>query len=284
MALLRRLLVVLVVAGAGFVPGPATADGYCSGSGVNVVVDYGALGGGLVKGCDASGNRNAARAFENTRHQLSYAQRQPGFVCRVDGVPASDPCVNTSPADAYWGLYWSDGTSGWKYSSVAAGSLSLPAGATVAFSWQNGGDADLPGTSPAPPPAASQASPTASSPRPTRTPTKAASPTSHATAAGPLSASVTPTPSASGSATTAPSATGTISATATPTPTQTPSDASSPTPSGSPSAASASGSTKGLLDESDDSGGGLPWWLPLGSIAALAGVGGVVWQVRRARS
>ena len=50
---------------------------------------------------------------------LTYVQRQPGFVCRINGAPASDPCVNTPPADAYWGLWWSDGKSGsWTYSSV----------------------------------------------------------------------------------------------------------------------------------------------------------------------
>src|SRR4051794_12248217 len=160
---LRRLLVVLAVAGAGLVPVPATAAGYCTGSGVNVVVDFGALGGGIQKGCDGSGNHNAAHAFTNTGHPLTYASSQPGFVCRVDGVPQSDPCVTTSPSNAYWGLYWSDGTSGWKYASTSAGSLTVPAGGTVAFSWQNGGTADPPGTAPA-------SRSTAASPTPTRQP------------------------------------------------------------------------------------------------------------------
>ena len=275
MVLVRRLLVVLAVAGAGFVPGPATAAGYCSGPGVNVVVDFGALGGGIQKGCDATGNRNAAQAFETTGHHLSYAQRQPGFVCRVDGVPASDPCVNTSPADAYWGLYWSDGTSGWKYSSVAVTSLSVPAGATVAFSWQNGGDADPPGTAPATP-AAAQPSATASSPRPTRTPTKpAASPTKRASVAAPGvatgSASATATPSASASV--SPSSTTDPSASATPSP------SASATTSGPAAVSEPTVSAK----VEDSAGGGLPWWLPVGSIVALVGAGGVVWQVRRTR-
>lgn len=275
---MRRLLVVLAVAGAGFVPAPATAAGYCSGSGVSVVVDFGALGGGIEKFCDASGNRNAAQAFENTQNHLSYAQRQPGFVCRVRGIPASDPCVNTSPADAYWGLYWSDGTSGWKYSSVAAGSLTVPAGGSVAFSWQNGGTADPPGTAPAAPPAAqsSAAAPTAA---PTRTPAK---PRSSATAKAPVagrastSASASASPSASGSASATPAA----GTSAPPSP-----SASTPaTPSASASTAVAGGTTTARLDDSNGSGDGLPWWLPVGSIVALAGAGGVVWQVRRARA
>jgi len=278
MPVLRRLLVVVALAVVGLVPTSADAAGYCSGSGVNVVVDFGALGGGIVKDCDSSGNRNAAKAFEDTGHHLSYAQRQPGFVCRVDGVPTTDPCFNTSPADAYWGLYWSDGTSGWKYSSVAVGSLTVPAGATVAFSWQNGGDADLPGTAPASP-AVSQPATTASSPRPTRTPTTTSRP--RATVHVP-----TATPSA-GSAVVSP--TGKVSATPTATGSATPSAAAATTPvepsaSASASTTVASAGTSARLDSSADSGGGLPWWVPAGAILVLAGAGGAVWRVRRARS
>ncbi|MGY2875549.1 hypothetical protein ACVW00_002739 [Marmoricola sp. URHA0025 HA25] len=270
----RRLLVVLAVAGAGFVPAPASAAGYCSGSGINVVVDRGALGGGIATDCDASGNRNAARAFENTGHHLSYAQRQPGFVCKVDGVPTSDPCFNTSPADAYWGLYWSDGTSGWKYSSVAVGSLTVPAGATVAFSWQNGGDADLPGTAPAPPPSAAQPSASASTVRPKTTPTTAR-PTAHASVAAPASGSATPSTSASPSVTPSATASATPSAAAT--------VSASTTPSASASVEAATGSPETTLDPVADSGDGLPWWLPVGSVVVLGGVAGAVWRVRRAR-
>ena len=54
---------------------------------------------------------------------LGYATRQPGFVCRVNGAPASDPCVNASPANAYWGLWWADGSqASWTYSSYGVGS------------------------------------------------------------------------------------------------------------------------------------------------------------------
>ena len=39
----------------------------------------------------------------------TYDAASAGYVCRVSGKPADDPCVNTPPADAYWGLFWSDG-------------------------------------------------------------------------------------------------------------------------------------------------------------------------------
>jgi hypothetical protein len=261
----RRLLVVLAVAGAGLVPVPATAAGYCTGSGVSVVVDFGALGGGIAKGCDSSGNRNAAKAFTNTGHSLTYAQRQPGFVCRVDGVPQSDPCVNTSPADAYWGLYWSDGTSGWKYSSLGVGSLSVPAGATVALSWQNGGTADPPGVAPA--------SPAASSPSPSPTPTK--KPTKQATkkpAASATSSAATASASADASASASASATGSATPSAATT---------SPSPDASSSGPAAVGEPKPLDPTAADAGGGgLAWWVPVLVLLALAGGGGAVWWTR----
>ena len=76
-------------------------------------------------------------------------------------LPASDPCVNTPPADAYWGLWWSDGESGsWSYASVGAGSLTVPDGGYVAFAWQSGSQS-APGV-PATPHASSSASPTSS--------------------------------------------------------------------------------------------------------------------------
>ena len=97
-------------------------------------------------------------------YTFTYVQRQPGFVCRINGQPASDPCVNTPPVDAYWGLWWSDGTSGtWTYSSVAAGSLTIPDGGYVAFAWQSGAR-----SAPGAPATAHASSPTSA---PTSTPT-----------------------------------------------------------------------------------------------------------------
>jgi hypothetical protein len=269
----RRLLVVLAVVGAGLVPAPATAAGLCSGSGVSVVVDFGALGGGIRTGCDATGNRNAAKAFADTGHPLTYAQRQPGFVCRVDGAPASDPCVNTSPADAYWGLYWSDGTSGWKYSTLGVGSLTVPAGGSVAFSWQDGGTADPPGARPASSAPSPGPSPV-STPRPTRTPTTAKpGSSSHAGAAKP-SAAVTPsaTGSATASASASPSPGGSSTPIASPS-----GSATTPTGTATPVAAAPVGAR--LDDSAPD--GGLPWWLPVGLLLGLGGVGAVVWRARR---
>jgi hypothetical protein len=163
--------VLVAAAGAGIVSvsAPPAAAAACSGSsGVTVVVDHGALGGGIDQVCSASGGGKAASSIlEGAGFSLTYVQQQPGFVCRINGQPSSDPCVRTPPTDAYWGLFWSDGRSGsWSYSSVAAGSLTIPDGGYVGFAWQNGGQ-HAPGV-----PA------TAHSGGPTPTPSAAPSPTS----------------------------------------------------------------------------------------------------------
>ena len=184
------------------VVGPGTARAAAAlcadAGGVSVVVDFRELGGGLATGCDADGGgKSAATLFGDAGFALEYVQRQPGFVCRVNGAPAAASCVSTPPANAYWGLYWSNGTSGsWSYSSLGVGSLTVPAGGSVAFAWQ--GQAQGPpgvaapshagSPTPSPSPTASPTSgptPTpSSSSSPTKTPTKSPTkpPTTQATA------------------------------------------------------------------------------------------------------
>lgn len=132
-------LVALIGAATGW-PAPADAahGSFCSGPGVNVVVDFGALGGGVQEACDPRGaGRTAANVLTAAGFSLEFVQREPGFVCRVDGRPDTQ-CVETPPADSYWGLFWADGKSArWRYSALAVGSLRVPAGGTVGFAWQD---------------------------------------------------------------------------------------------------------------------------------------------------
>jgi hypothetical protein len=158
--------------------GAASAAASCdSDTGVTVVVDFHQLGGGVDAVCDADGGGASADSlFVDNGFDLTYVQRQPGFVCRVAGAPARDSCVNTPPATAYWALFWSDGESGtWSYASQGVGSLTIPSGGYVAFSWQGNSTKQLPGISPS---AGSSATPTPTPsatprPRPTSSPTPA---------------------------------------------------------------------------------------------------------------
>ncbi len=280
---LAGLAVAALVAAAGLVGlsgGPASAA-LCSGHGVNVVVDYHALGGGVLKGCDTSGaGKTANKVFPAAGYKLDYAQRQAGFVCRVNGKPASDPCVNTSPANAYWGLYWSDGKSGtWTYATSGVGSVSVPDGGFVALSWQNGGPNDPPGTSPVG---------VKPSPKPTPKPhptTKPAKPTKKATATATATKAAAPSSSVAASAKTKASASATASASASST--ASPSSASAgvlpPTASDSASPDAATPTATQLASSEPDTGG-LPLWVPGAVVVALgAATGGVLWWRRSGR-
>jgi hypothetical protein len=280
---------------------------------VTVVVDRGALGGGIDEVCNASGGgKTATTLFTGSGFSLTYVQQTPGFVCRINGQPASDPCVQTPPSDAYWGLWWSDGTSGsWSYASVAAGSLSVPDGGYVAFAWQSG--------SKSPPGVPATAHASSSSPSPTATPSSSPSTggsgggsggggnggghngggngSGGGNGGGGGHASASPTPSAGPTSSAAvasatPSATPSTSVSASPTgkggnggtggPGATPTTSSSALPTPGTDSVSPAASADGSAEVQTTGGGSaLPVWVVPVVILALAAGAGVAFVVRR---
>jgi hypothetical protein len=118
--------------------GPAQAAGsFCSGNGVDVVVDYGALGGGVGQGCSpGAGGQTGDKAFDAAGYPLKYVPSQPGFVCAVAGKPAQ--CKMPGSGDPWWGVFWSDGTSGtWKMAMVGVNKLKVPDNGSVAMVWES---------------------------------------------------------------------------------------------------------------------------------------------------
>jgi len=205
-AVIRRVLrhvvrlaaVTLAVAAAGVVVPSAAQAATCStASGVSVVVDFHQLGGGVQTFCDAGGaGKYAGQQFADAGHPLTYVQNE-AFVCRVDGMPASDPCAHTPPSDAYWSLWWSDGKSGrWSYSSSGVTSLKVPAGGYVGLSWQHGNAQAEPGAPATAHGSQATSSPTTrppSSPHPSTGPGDA--PTSSAAPGAPAPSGTTSSPS-----------------------------------------------------------------------------------------
>lgn len=166
---LSRLVASAALAAAAGVVLPASPSwaATCSGdTGVSVVVDFSKLGGGVATGCVADGGGDTAASLFEVDHDLTRVQQYPGAVCKVDNTPADAACQNMPPTDAYWGLFWSDGSGGWVYSSEGVDSLDIPDGGSVAFAWQDGGDRDYPGA--AAPQTADEPSP---SPSPSPSPT-----------------------------------------------------------------------------------------------------------------
>jgi len=318
----RLVVALLVSAAAGLVvvgaSSPAGAATCSTGSGVSVVVDFGALGGGVQTGCVAAGG-DAAGQFKGAGFGLEYVASEPGFVCRISGRPTPEQqgCATTPPQDAFWGLWWSDGTSGqWNWSNYGVGSLQVPDGGSVAFAWQNGGGRTAPGlAAPALAGTGSQAS-AAPSAQPTRKPTTkpsskpsskpSAQPTSRPTtrpSASPTrqpGAQPTQSPSTVPSSTPGPSTSASPSepATAEPTPTAAPtsgepstSSPSTATPTAAspsevlPSSAASDAPYDDASPASATSDGALPAWVaPLVIVLVLGGAAGAFLARRRRQS
>ena len=272
-----RLAAAALVAAAAVVVAPSAQAATCgTSSGVSVVVDFHQLG-GLQTACDAGGAGSyAAAQFTDVGHTLTYVQNEP-FVCQVDGAPSTQ-CVRTPPANAYWSLWWSDGTSGtWNYASVGVGALKVPAGGYVALSWQKGTAQVKPGVAPTShTPSSPTSHPTSAPPRPpssapTSKPT--AKPTSSATSSAPATTS-TGAPSPSGSTASKHPSRPHSDASPTPSATATHSDAPLPT--------SESAQPPSTSAPSSDSG--LPGWVAPLLVAALFVAAGAVAVVRRKRA
>jgi hypothetical protein len=146
----RLVAAAALAAAAGLaVPAPAQAVGCPTATGVTVVVDFGAAGGGIQSSCVPGGAGDSAAELFEVDHELTRVTQYPGAVCKVDGKPGSAGCSNMPPSDAYWGLFWSDGSGGWSYSSQGVDGLEIPDGGSVGFAWQDGGGNEPPGVPPA---------------------------------------------------------------------------------------------------------------------------------------
>ncbi len=280
--ILTRLVAGAVLAlAAGLVaPAPAQAAACPAGQGVTVVVDRGQLGGGTSTVCESDGGGDyASTIFTDAGFALTYVQRTPGFVCRVDGQPTAeqDDCVNTPPANAYGGLFWSNGTSGdWAYSNAGVGSLKVPEGGSVALVWQSSDQRRQPSV---PPPAQAASSPS-SSPSQTASQSPTANPSQDPSSQATSSQATSQAPSATSAPSQQQASSPSGSATATPTAGATRSDSAAPSekPPASPTetaSPTASAATSPVTTDPmpPNEGGGLPTWIVVLVLGALgAGV------------
>lgn len=284
---LAGLLAAALAAATGLVglsPSSASAA-LCSGKGVNVVVDFNELGGGVPKGCDpGGGGKPASDVFPAAGFRLDYVTNS-AFVCKVKSLPSGNACAHTPPADAYWALFWSDGKSGkWNYASSGVNGLSVPNGGFLAFSWQNTDKQDPPSASPVNQPTATTAPTKTATPKPTRTPKPTKAPkTPKPTKTASAAASAATTGSAA-STSASPSARASVSASASASASTSPSASESAVPSETleptPDVTGTQKVDSAFTPEEEPSG--LPAWVPITVIVALAGAaGGAVWWRRR---
>lgn len=233
-------------------------------SGIWVVVDYAALGGGTTVGC-ATTYTNGTTALRSAGYSVTL---DSGMIVKINGLPTAP---NT--AQNYWS-YWhatrqADGSySGWSYSSLGANAFQP--GPNDAEGWRyeptSGGyvppsvlpPRQVATTQAPPPPAPATTVKTTAAPK-TTTAAPAATTAPAASSAEVPSTRTSPTDSPS------PTASGS------PAPSDTPADTptASPEPSSSPDTGARAGATRSLL-------GGL------GAIGVIAaGAGGVLWWRKR---
>ncbi|MER5606419.1 hypothetical protein ACGFKZ_28135 [Micromonospora tulbaghiae] len=167
------LVVALVTAGTTIGPGsPAVAAGsagYCpDASGVTVVVDFNELGGGTVVRCAPGTQATGLAALKNAGFPITGTLRWgEGFICRIDGKPsaATEKCVDTPPASAYWSYWHAPNGGSWTYSDKGVLNRKPAAGSFEGWSFslnRNANDAPRPGVAPkrpAPPPSPPPAPP-----------------------------------------------------------------------------------------------------------------------------
>jgi hypothetical protein len=164
-------LVAALMAGWLLAPNPAPAaasSGACPGTtGVTVVVDFQALGGGVVVRCAPGSPTSGFKALTGAGFSIEEVQNVPGFLCRIDGRPneAHDPCLNTPPASAYWSYWHAPRGGNWLASQEGGKTRTPPPGSVDGWSFSDDGS---PGAASPPgmdPPAAS-ATPEPATPRP----------------------------------------------------------------------------------------------------------------------
>lgn len=289
----RLVAAVLLAAATSLVlpSAPASAAACSSAKGVTVVVDFHGLGGGVQQVCDSGGaGKVAAAQFEESGFDLTRVQRQPGFVCRVNGAPSEeeDSCVNTPPSNAYWGLWWSDGKSGsWSYATQGVDSLKVPEGGYVAFSWNGSSSKSPPGSAPRAHTSQPSPSPSSSSPQPqpSSDPSGGGSHSSPSPGTpGKTGGAVSASPSASASGGAKPSASASRKASSKPSESASTSASASPSDDPTPSfSKSPDAAPEAAPDPADPSDGGLPAWVAPVAIGLLFAAAAGTAVVRRRR-
>ncbi|MGF1426591.1 flagellar hook-length control protein FliK [Kitasatospora sp. LaBMicrA B282] len=111
----------------------AHADPSCSG--VTVVVDFTALGGGVQTGCAQGSPANGLAALTGAGFSYGFVPRFPGFICAINTQP--DPC-NGAPATAYWSYWHATPGGSWTYSDLGAASYTPAPGTDEGWSFGAG--------------------------------------------------------------------------------------------------------------------------------------------------
>ncbi|MFI5534019.1 flagellar hook-length control protein FliK [Kitasatospora sp. NPDC051853] len=98
---------------------PARAAACTGTSGVTVVVDFTAVGGGIQTGCAPGDPASGLAALTGAGFSYSFHPRFPGFVCRINSLPTV--CTNPT-GSAYWSYWHAQHGTPWVYSNLGGAS------------------------------------------------------------------------------------------------------------------------------------------------------------------
>ncbi|MEU5694528.1 hypothetical protein [Actinosynnema sp. NPDC020468] len=127
---------VLAAVGLQVAVSPAARAAACAGtSGVTVVVDNGALGGGVSTQCAPGNPTSGLTALTGAGFSYAFVPRQPGFVCRINALP--NPC-NGAPATAYWSYWHAQPGGTWTYSTSGAAGYDPAPGSVEGWAFGSG--------------------------------------------------------------------------------------------------------------------------------------------------
>ncbi|UDY37421.1 hypothetical protein [Dermatobacter hominis] len=109
---------------------------------MTVVIDFQDLGGGIWVRCAPGPSATGFEALQRAGVPFTTTVRFPGFLCRIDGRPAADPCQTTSPASAYWSYWIAPRGGAWCYSSLGGANRNPPEGSVEGWSFSLGRGTD----------------------------------------------------------------------------------------------------------------------------------------------
>ncbi|MED7949270.1 flagellar hook-length control protein FliK [Streptomyces sp. BE20] len=122
--------------GASAVHAPQARAAACTGTtGVTVVVDFTAVGGGIQTGCALGDPASGLAAITGAGFSYSFHPRFPGFVCKINSLPTT--CTNPT-GSAYWSYWHAPHGGPWSYSSLGAGSYDPAPGEVEGWSFGAG--------------------------------------------------------------------------------------------------------------------------------------------------
>ncbi|MEE8602730.1 hypothetical protein [Euzebya tangerina] len=99
------------------------------------MIDFQGLDRDTIVRCAPQPVESGFDALERAGVATTRVTQQPLVVCRLEGVPADDPCASMPAADFYWSYWHAEGGGEWTYSDDGAATRRPPPGSVEGWSF-----------------------------------------------------------------------------------------------------------------------------------------------------